>query len=199
MELKDLESWVTIVGSAVAAGAAIFATFKALTEWRRATDQRKDELTLRAREFRHKQALLAREMVREVMSDKKARTALAMLDWLWNDYIDEEGITHRVKRDEIQYAMRANPKDCSDKEEFIRVRFEALYDHIEQLERLIQLEIVDFADVQTAFRYYMVRLLRPTIWHEEFLKYYDYPGAEAFIRRYLPFCLDSATSKSVNE
>jgi hypothetical protein len=82
MPLNEIETWVKIVGAIIAAVAAIFATFKALAEWRRATQQRRDELSLRQREYRQKQVIFGREIVREIFADPKARPALKMLDWL---------------------------------------------------------------------------------------------------------------------
>ena len=75
-------------------------------------------------------------------------------------------------------------RSADDKEVFIRTRFEALYDHLEQIEHLISLDIVNFADVDIPFRYYMVNLLSPDIQHTEFLDYFDYPGAKAFAFRF---------------
>jgi hypothetical protein len=62
--------------------------------------------------------------------------------------------------------------------------FEALYDHLEEIEKLVSLEIINFEDLETAFRYYMVRALRPDIEHFAFLDYYDYPNAKAFLNRF---------------
>jgi hypothetical protein len=80
-DLVRLETWTKILGTAVAVVAGITATFKALAELRRATEQRKDELTQweeelaqRKLEFRHKQAVFARDYLREVFSEGKAAT-----------------------------------------------------------------------------------------------------------------------------
>lgn len=187
MTMIELESLVKIVGGIIAAGAAIIATFKALAEWRRATQQRRDELSLREREFRQKQATFARQLIKEVFADTKARTALKMLDWLDEEYVDDDGSKYRIKREEIQSAMRAYSADCpsfSDKEAFIRTSFESLYDQLEQMEHLIDLGVIAFDDVETAFRYFMIRVARPGIQHFDFLVYYDYPRATKFIKRF---------------
>ena len=57
----------------VTAAGVLIASFKALAEWRRATEQRREELEQRQREFRDKQAAFARELTREVFADPKAR------------------------------------------------------------------------------------------------------------------------------
>ena len=90
---------------------------------------------------------------------------------------------HTVKQHEITSAL--DPKRAADdKQAFIRTRFEALYDHLEQLEHLISLGILDFADVEIPFRYYMRNLLSADFCPVEFFDYFDYPGAKAFAFRF---------------
>jgi len=184
MTVTEFQSWVTIVGGVIAAGGVLIASFKALTEWRRATQQREEELKQRQREFRHKQATFARELIREVFSDPKARAGLKMLDWLSAEYIDDDGSTHRIRREDLQPALRTCDLSFTGAHKFIRTRFEALYDYLEQIEQLIGLEVINFEDIETAFRYYMVRALRPQIRHFDFLDYYDYPRAKWFLLRF---------------
>jgi hypothetical protein len=80
--------------------------------------------------------------------------------------------------------MRTTDLRFTDAEAFVRTRFEALYDHLEQVEHLIDLGVLAIDDVETAFRYYMVRDIRPTIQHFAFLDYYDYPRARKFLLRF---------------
>jgi hypothetical protein len=174
--LNTAESWVAIIGGIIAVAAAIFATFKALAEWRRSTD-------LRRREFRHKQAMFARDLISEVFTDPKSRAALTMLDWDNFDYTDEAGTKYTINEREIKNAMDPD-LEANNKEVFIRTRFEALYDHLEQIEHLISLEIVKFADVNIPFRYYMENALDPVVEHIQFLDKFDYPGAKAFVLRF---------------
>lgn len=183
IDVATTELWIKIMGGAIAAAAAIFATFKALAEWRRSTQQRAEELDLRQREFRHKQAIFARELILEVFADPKARAALTMLDWTEFDYEEKPGVSHTISQWEIKKAMTSS-EDADDKEVFIRTRFEALYDYVEQIEHLISLDIVNFADVDIPFRYYMENLLRPDIEHVKFLDDFGYPGAKAFAFRF---------------
>ena len=186
MQPTTIETWVKIIGAA----AAIFASFKALAEWRRSTQQRREEHALRQREYRQKQAVFGRELIREVFSDPKARTALRMLDYLDREYVDDDtGAKYRIRRDlDIQPAMRPysteNPAPFTAAEAFVRTRFESLYDHLEQIEHLINLGVVALEDVETTFRYYSVRAIRPNIEHFAFLDYYDYPRAKDFLRRF---------------
>jgi len=184
MQPGTIETWVKIIGAA----AAIFASFKALAEWRRSTQQRREEHALRQREYRQKQAVFGRELTREVFSDPKARTALRMLDYFDREYVDEDtGAKYRIRRDfDVQPAMRPysteNPFTAA--EVFVRTRFESLYDHLEQIEHLIKLDVVEFEDVETAFRYYMIRAIGPKIEHFAFLDSDDYPRAKDFLRRF---------------
>jgi hypothetical protein len=59
-----------------------------------------------------------------------------------------------------------------------------LYDHLEQIEHLISLKVLNFDDVKTPFRYYIQNALRPAIRHIKFLDYFDYPDAKAFLSRF---------------
>lgn len=184
MTTGELETWVKIIGGLIAAVGILVGGFKALAEWRRTTEQRKEELKQRQREFRHKQASFARELTREVFSDHRSRAALKMLDWLAAEYMDENGASYQIHRNELQSALRTSDFTFTDKEKFIRTRFEALYDYLEQIEHLIDLEVINFDDIETVFRYYMIRAIRPSIRHFEFLDYYDYPRAKSFLERF---------------
>jgi hypothetical protein len=189
-EFKD---WVIIVGTIATALGVVIGVWKGLAEWRSSTKKRREELKYREREFRHKQAVYARDIMNEVFNDSRARDALAMLDWLRKKFKTEDGEILEVRRNEIQLALRApGQRPAGDStslrfakvEVFIRTRFEALYDHLEEIEKLVSLEIINFEDLETAFRYYMVRALRPEIEHFAFLDYYDYPNAKAFLNRF---------------
>jgi hypothetical protein len=184
MTASEVQSWVTIVGGVVAAVGVFIASFKALVEWRRANEWREEELRQRQREFRHKQATFARELTREVFADPRARAALKMLDSLSYEYADEAGVKHRVRVDQIQPALRTVELTFSDEEKFIRSGFEGLYEYLEQIEQLIGLEVVNFEDIETVFRYYMARALRPDVRHLGFLEQYDYPRAKKFLLRF---------------
>src|SRR5262245_30856269 len=124
MTVGEIQSWVAIVGSLVTAGGVLFATYKAIIEWRRATEQRQEELKQRQLEFRHKQATFARELTREVFSDPKARAALKMLDSLSFEYVAEDGSKHRIRREELQPALRTSDLTFTDEQKFVRASFE---------------------------------------------------------------------------
>ena len=180
---KDLKDWVIMIGTTATVIGVLLTSWKALAEWNQSTKQREFE-------FRHKQAVYAREITKEIFNDPKARAALEMLDWLRRKFKTEEGEILDVRRSEIQSAMRAPNAQVqtslrfSKLEAFIRTRFEALYDRLEEIEKLIRLKIINFEDVETVFRYYMIRVQRPNIQHYAFLEYYDYPTVKAFLSRF---------------
>jgi hypothetical protein len=184
MTVTEIQALVAIIGGVVAAGGVLVATFKVLVEWRRATEQRQEELKLRQREFRQKQATFARELTREVFSDPKARAALKLLDSLSFQYVDDDGTKHRIRREELQPALRTSDLTFTDVQKFVRASFEALYDYLEQIEQLIRLDVINFEDIETVFRYYMVQALQPDVRHFQFLDHYDYPRAKQFIQRF---------------
>src|SRR5262245_4512291 len=146
MTVGEIQALVAIIG-AVAAVGVLIASFKAIVEWQRATEQREEELKLRQREFRHKQATFARELTREVFSGPRARAALKMLDSLSFEYADDSGTKHRIRREELQPALRTSGLNFTDEQKYIRASFEALYDHLEQLEQLIGIDLINFEDI----------------------------------------------------
>jgi hypothetical protein len=182
---KDLKDWVITVGTGVTIIGVLLTSWIALAEWHQATKQRKIE-------YRHKQAVYAREITKEIFNDPKARAALQMLDWSRKSYKSDEGESLIIRRNAVQSALRAPQPNSqvhtrlkfSKDEAFIRTRFEALYDRFEELERLIQLDIVNFEDIQTAFRYYVVRIQRDDVQHVDFLVYYDYPNVQKLLSRF---------------
>jgi Asp-tRNA(Asn)/Glu-tRNA(Gln) amidotransferase C subunit len=179
-----ISQWLT-VGSAVAATCGgLVAAFKAIAEWRRATLQRRDELRQKALEFRHKQAVFSRDLIKDIFGDAWSRAALRMLDWDLNDYEDVKGTKYEISRAEVKRALRTSELHFSDTEVYIRTCFESLYDYLEQLENLIRLEVINFQDIETTFRYYAVRAVRPDTDHSSFFVYYDYPKAKQFIDRF---------------
>jgi hypothetical protein len=189
----ELKEWVVIVGTVGTTIGVLFASWRGIAEWKLSTKQRQEALEQRELEFRHKQAVYAREITKEVFNDPKARAALEMLDWLRKRFKTEEGEILDIRRSQIRIAMRVPSKTPSQgssalkfstEEAFIRTRFEALYDHLEEIEKLIKLKIVNFEDLETVFRYYLVRVQRPKFEHRAFLDYYDYPNAIAFLKRF---------------
>ncbi len=182
--LSEVHTWVEIIAGLAGVLAIIFGGYKALIEWRRSTDQREAELRQSRREFRHKQAIFAREFVREIFADAKARDALKMLDWFQTTYLDDEGKELVIRMDQLQPALRTTNLELNAVDAVVRTRFESLYDYLEQLENLIGLEVINFEDVETVFRYYAQRALREDIRHFGFLEMYDYQKTKKFLLRF---------------
>jgi Asp-tRNA(Asn)/Glu-tRNA(Gln) amidotransferase C subunit len=184
VEMWFVSQWITVGSAVVATGGGLVAAFKAVSEWKRATLQRRDELQQRELEFRHKQAVFSRDLIKDIFGDTWSRAALRMLDWDLNDYEDGKGTKYEISRGEVKHALRATNLQFSDKEVYIRTCFEALYDYLEQLENLIRLDVINFEDIETTFRYYIVRIVRPDTEHFEFFAFYDYPRTKQFIDRF---------------
>lgn len=184
IEMWLFSQWITVGSAVVATGGGLVAAFKAVSEWKRATLQRRDELRQRELEFRHKQAVFSRDLIKDIFGDTCSRAALRMLDWDLNDYEDGKLAKYEISRAEVKHALRATNLRFSDKEVYIRSCFESLYDYLEQLENLIRLEVINFEDIETTFRYYMIRVVRPDTEHFDFFVFYDYPRAKQFIDRF---------------
>ena len=181
--LDTLDKLVKISGGIITTAAAVFGVYKVLEEWRRSASQRAEELALRQRESRQKQVVFARQTIKEIFADPRARTALKLLDWESATYADDKGESFVITKGEIQHAMRPSGK-FDKKEAFIRTRFEALYDQIEQLEHLVETGVIDFDDVLTAFRFYVDWMHDPKVEHRAFLKAFDYPATLRFLDRF---------------
>jgi hypothetical protein len=98
--------------------------------------------------------------------------------------VDESSAKHRIRREDLQAALRTTDLTFTDEQKFVRAAFESLYDYLEQIEQLICLEVISFEDIETVFRYYMVRALQPDVRHVDFLDDYDYPRAKQFLQRF---------------
>jgi len=186
-----LGEFVKVLGTAVAIFAGIVAAWEAIEEWRRATLQRADELKQRElelaqqkQEFRQKQAIFAREIIKDIFDDKRARNALTMLDFWEDEYEDINGARYEVKRPELKSALCDSQSGDEDKAIFIKRCFESLYGHLEQVENLLEVGVLNVADIETAFRYYMQKALRSDIRHLEFFDAFDYPKAKRFVMRF---------------
>ena len=138
----------------------------------------------RKQEFRQKQAIFARELIKDIFSDRRARNALTMLDFSDDTYEDVNGAEYHVTRPELQPAL--GYEDCADEKKatFIRRCFESLYDHLEQAEILLEVNVLNISDIDTTFRYYMRRALEDDIKHPDFYVRYDYPKARHFVERF---------------
>ncbi len=186
-----LGEFVKVLGTAVAIFAGIVAAWKAIAEWKRATLQRADELKQRElelhqqkQEFRQKQALFAREIIKDIFDDKRARNALTMLDFREDEYEDINGARYDVGRPELKPALCDSKSEDEDKAIFIKRCFESLYDHLEQVENLLEVGVLNVEDIAPAFRYYMQKALHGDIQHLEFFDAFDYPKAKRFAMRF---------------
>jgi hypothetical protein len=189
-----LSQLVGIVGTLGAVVAGSIAAYKAIIELKRARlqradelDQRKEALEQRKQEFRQKQAMFARDIIKDIQADKRASDALMMLDFGEYDYTDaEKNKTHHIKRGEIQRVLLSQeiPEEerDPDKETFIRKSFERLYDHLEQVQNLLDVGVLNLADLETTLRYYMRIALEPDIEHMWFFDEFEYPGVKRFMK-----------------
>jgi hypothetical protein len=181
ISLWYLGEWVKLIATLVAAFGGVLAALKAVSEWRRATLQRAEELDQRKREFRQKQAVFARDIIKDIFADERAFNALTMLDFPKYRYKDpEKKKQHYVRREDLRPALVAGIKN-QDKENFIRRSFEGLYDHLEQIQNLLDVGVINLDDIDTTFAFYMRRALEDDIEHLKFLDEFEYPKTKRFM------------------
>ena len=167
----------------VASVGGVVIAWKGVAEWKRATLQRADELRQRELEFRQKQAVFSRDVIKDVFADQRARNALAMLDFWEHTHQDADGKQYHVHRNQLQPVLRGASSGDDGVDWFIRQSFESLYDHLEQVENLLEVGVLNVADIDSTFRYYMQKASQDDIVHLEFLDSFDYPKAKRFMRR----------------
>jgi hypothetical protein len=183
-----LGTLAVIIGGGIAACKAIDELGRARLQRADELHQRKQALKQREREFRQKQAMFARDIIKDIFADNRASDALMMLDFDEYDYNDaEKNKTHHIKREELQRVLRIEPipdsEEDAEKETFIRKCFERLYDQLEQLQNLLDVGVLNLADLESTFGYYMRKALKPDVEHTKFFKDFDYPGVERFMRK----------------
>jgi hypothetical protein len=192
-DLWYIAEWVGILGTIAAIVGGGLAAWKGIVEWKRATLQRTDELTQRKdalkqrkQEFRQKQAVFARDIIKDIFGDRRARNALTMLDFWEDDYEDTNSARFHVTRADLHPALHSFDSEDEVKATFIKRCFESLYDHLEQVENLLEVGVLNIADIDTAFRYYMKNALERDIEHLQFFVDFDYPKAKRFQLRFKP-------------
>jgi len=178
-DIVQVGAWaVAIVGGLVAA-------FMAVAQFRRANDQRREDL-------RWKQAELAKRCLDEIRGDDLACAAMKMLDWVGLTYEKPGGgktgaIDHNARRAALRTTNTFFVPD--DDSPFIRDAYDALFDRFERLEHFIRIHLITFEDVEPAFLYYVERMAGPEdrSVFAAFLESYGFGLAQSFIGRFRPW------------
>jgi hypothetical protein len=172
------EDWVEIVKNAlviVGAPVALAGAWKALRELALGTREK-------AKENRIRQALAARDMLKDLFASAKARAALQMLDWSGRSYSDGDH-EFEVRATDLGDALRTDRLAFDHKQMFIRDCFEELFDRIEQLQHFVNIGLLHFDDVALPLEYYARKIVADLPAFEPFLLEYGYPNAHELLTR----------------
>jgi hypothetical protein len=172
------EDWVEIVKNAlviVGVPVALAGAWKALRELALGTREK-------AKENRIRQALAARDMLKDLFASAKARAALQMLDWSGRSYSDGDH-TFEVHATDLGDALRTDRLSFDHKQIFIRDCFEELFDRIEQLQHFVNIGLLHFDDVALPLEYYARKIVADLPSFEPFLLEYGYPNAHELLTR----------------
>jgi hypothetical protein len=160
----------------------LVAAYMAIVQFRRSTDQRREDL-------RWRRAEMAKTCVDEIRRDPLANSALKMLDWTGLKYPRPSGgETGQIDHAQRRAALRTTETQFASNDDgpFIRDAFDALFDGFERMEHLIRIDLIEFADVGPPFRYYVKKLAssmeRAPI--EAFLVAYEFDLASRFLGRF---------------
>jgi len=140
----------------------------------------------RAEELRWKQANLGRELVEKMLDADDAASALQMLDWgdQGHEYEIKKGQKVKIDIGDVPHALRLDESHKSDKDVYIRECFDALFFHVNQLERSLRTNVLRFEDVQFPLNYYAEKMLGRKEVFEEYMKKFGDKEALAFFQRY---------------
>jgi hypothetical protein len=179
--VKDLIQIAVWLGAAF--GGAI-AAYKAVVELRRANVEREESLSERRREYRWRQAEMARTILDEIWADPLARAAMKMLDWEGLTYTHDSKKTGRITHDAMEKSLRTADTEFTSDEQFVRDAFDQLFDGLERIEHYIRTELINWDDVKGRLEYYVGHLATRKSCFDVFLTEYGFALARNLLARF---------------
>jgi hypothetical protein len=177
-DMAQVAAWlVASIGGTVAA-------FKAVAELRRANHERAEALAERQREFRWRQAEMARTILDQLWADPLARAAMKLLDWTGLTYTHEGQKTGPITHEAMAAALRTTNTTFGFDEQFVRDAFDQLFDGFERIEHYLAIKLVTFDDVRGRLEYYVNLLAQRKPTFDAFLKNYGFTLAGRLLARF---------------
>lgn len=177
-EVAEVIVWsVGVVGGVIAA-------WKAVAELRRANRERHDELTERRRQFRWRQAEMARSVLDQLWADQQARCAMKMLDWSGLAYPRDSGKTGPITHRKVETALRTTDLQFDEDEQFVRDCFDQFFDGLERIEHYLCIGLIAWDDVRGRLEYYVALLAERKRVMSGFLREYKFHLAAALLDRF---------------
>lgn len=178
MDLFQSLAWL------VASVGVLIAAFKAVSELRRANQERAEALQERKHAFRWRQAEMARTVLDALWADPLARAAMKMLDWSDLTYDHDGRRTAPIDHATRLAALRTTNTRFNLDEQFIRDAYDHLFDGFERIEHYLTIDLITWDDVRGRLAYYVRLLARDRAQVEPFLQAYGYALATRLLRRF---------------
>jgi hypothetical protein len=187
---------VQVVAWVVAIVGGLIAAFKAINE---TAENRRQ----RDRELRWKKAQLARDILDKLLSNKRFRDALIMLDWTGREFEILPNQKQQIRWEDLPGALRAwtEPIEFDEKEVYIRDCFDELFDGMNLLEHYLRTDLLDFADIEFPMAYHVAQLRKQWDAVNTFVSHYGNRLARDFVARFptVELVTDRPTSAPVHQ
>lgn len=161
-----------------------FGIRRGLEETRQNRLERVQEREHRQRELRWQKAKLAREALRDLFGNRKARDAMQMMDWSGRSYEVAPNSFETVSSDEFRSALRIINLGFSDKEQYVRDCFDELLDGFELIEHYLRTGLVKFEDVHFPLEYHVKKLKKFGDAVSPFIQEYEFFYAADLVGRF---------------
>ena len=178
MDLFQSLNWL------VASVGIVIAAFKAVSELRRANQERAESLAERQRSFRWRQAEMARTVLDALWADPLARAAMKMLDWSGLRYDHDGRNTAPIDQATRLAALRTTNINFNLDEQFIRDAYDHLFDGFERIEHYLTIDLITWDDVRGRLAYHVRLLARDRAQVEPFLQAYGYALTTRMLQRF---------------
>lgn len=129
---------------------------------------------------RHKQADVAKDILKEIFNSEKSKAAMQMLDWSGRKYNDGT-MEHQIYFENFKSALRVTNLEFDEKEMYIRDCFEDLFDKLELIQNYVAIDFININDVAIPLAYYARIIKNKLNDFDAFLTSYGYEGAKQFI------------------
>lgn len=169
--MQELKDWAQLTAWFAAIIGGYIAAQKAIAEMHASTRQREEEL-------RWKQANSAKELIADIHHHPLASSAVRMLDWSegTTDYqLSPATAPRKIGYTEVLSALRKPQVDSDEVEKYVQECFDWFFYYIDRIQHYIDRGLVTFADVQSVFKAYAIKIFCHEDIYEKFMlsKQYD--------------------------
>ena len=167
-ELRSFKA--TVAATLITLGSAVVTVGFAVWQWRK--------------DYRWKQAELARELLDEIFDYAPSNDALRMVDGE-EFYRDEEDHSFNINMNLVRQAL---PKPWSDSkvgpDVYVRWCFDALFYYLERIEQSVQIKLVRIEDLAGSTSYYITLMARDKKIFTDYAELIGFHRAVAFLNRF---------------